>query len=244
MLDRQRTIFERRYAKAFSKALREQLNSVLKIEDYSTIGQRIELVVKEDPIIDVFSKLYPDVGVWYAVDTNRKLRKRLGKSDGWTDIWFRTMQTYGLTEAGQRITWITEASRALILDIIRTSFAEINTGIGISQATDIIHRELKKRYGKIERWRAMRIANTEVHTAANRGSLAGVEALGVPYRKVWLVGGRNIRPTHQALNGTSVGQHEDFNVGLSRAKYPGDARLPAEESINCKCTLLYEPIEN
>jgi len=216
----------------------------LRIEDYSDIQQRIGLVVKEKPIRDVFERLYPDVGVYYALKMRRYMESRVGKSDEWTDIWYRTMVNYGLTEAGMRITWITETSRGLILDIVRDVFAEVNTtGVGISQATDILHRELKKRYGTIERWRAMRIANTEILTASNRGALEGAKSMGVPYRKIWSTSGRNVRDTHQALEGVTVGENETFNVGGTPAVGPGAANLPPEEVINCKCTVLCEPID-
>ena len=236
---RKRKPFETKYARKFRLALREQLARVLAINDYNGIESRLLTLVTPDPIRRVFVELYREVGTHFA-----KLAENQFK-DG--DIWEMEMERYALEIAGEHITWITETSRELILDSVRKGVKVAQEqGLGISQATDIIQRELLQRYGKIERWRAMRIANTEILTASNRGAQVATEKLaeryGVPMKKTWLIGGRNVRDTHQAANGQSVGLKADFVVGGHLAKMPGDPRLPAEETINCKCTVIYEPL--
>ena len=44
------------------------------------------------------------------------------------------------------------------------------------------------------------------------------------------------RPSHQALNGETVGIRERFSNG---GRWPGDPALPAEENANCMCSVSF-----
>lgn len=64
---------------------------------------------------------------------------------------------------------------------------------------------------------------------------------GFVFRKRWVTSrdGR-VRPSHAALDGVTVDAEEDFLVGGFPAAYPKDPRLPAGESINCRCVVVTE----
>lgn len=47
-------------------------------------------------------------------------------------------------------------------------------------------------------------------------------------------GSKNPRDSHAAMDGETVGLDERFSNG---ADYPGDLGLPAEETVNCRCTI-------
>jgi len=60
--------------------------------------------------------------------------------------------------------------------------------------------------------------------------------------KTWLT--RNdskVRPTHMALEGTTIDINQNFIVGGSSVRFPGDGSLGAalKEIINCRCRLQY-----
>jgi hypothetical protein len=60
--------------------------------------------------------------------------------------------------------------------------------------------------------------------------------------KIWLSSGDDrTRETHAAANGQSVKLEGMFVVGEAELSYPGDPHGPAEEVINCRCTVVYEP---
>lgn len=72
----------------------------------------------------------------------------------------------------------------------------------------------------------------------------GLRAAGVKFRKRWIsTNDDRTRPSHAALQGVEVGEEEDFDVGGWPAAFPLDPRLPAEESINCRCTVVTVPVE-
>ena len=52
------------------------------------------------------------------------------------------------------------------------------------------------------------------------------------------------RNSHMSMKRSeSIGANEDFKVGNSLMKYPGDRRGGASEVINCRCALGWRRIE-
>lgn len=92
--------------------------------------------------------------------------------------------------------------------------------------------------------RATRVARTEVHAAAEAGSLAQVKYAGYETDQVtkeW-VSTHDIRTrlTHSLADGQRVGLDEPFDIGGHFLLFPGDPSGPADEIINCRCTALYD----
>lgn len=61
--------------------------------------------------------------------------------------------------------------------------------------------------------------------------------------KEWdTVGDDRVRPTHVAVNGTTIPDDAIFNVGASSMYFPGDTSLyaQAKEIVNCRCSSLYQ----
>jgi hypothetical protein len=106
--------------------------------------------------------------------------------------------------------------------------------------------ELASKLISIADYRARRIARTEVGRAANIGSRAGAKATGLTIQKEWLTGpsgtgDRHATGDYPGLNGQIRGLDELYEVGVYSAMYPLDLRLPASESINCRCSEAYVP---
>jgi HK97 family phage portal protein len=91
--------------------------------------------------------------------------------------------------------------------------------------------------------RAERIARTEVISAANAGALDGMDKTGVE-KKSWLSSrDGNVRDSHRALEDAGpVGIREPFVFPVTGEKlqFPGDPSAPADEIVNCRCTVLAE----
>lgn len=103
-----------------------------------------------------------------------------------------------------------------------------------------------------EQWasRAERIARTEATRAINQSDIAATREIqditGEQLDKVWLstIDDRT-RETHWEADGRRVPIDEKFTIGGHECDYPGDPALPPEESVNCRCTLIYlEPDED
>lgn len=93
------------------------------------------------------------------------------------------------------------------------------------------------------RWKARRIARTEVQGAVEGGALASArataDALGVRMYKKWLAtSDERTRRSHSIADGQIVPVEEKFRVGRSDLEHPADPRGLDSEIINCRCTLL------
>lgn len=105
------------------------------------------------------------------------------------------------------------------------------------------HAELAERVNKVfqfaEKYRAMRIARTEVADCENHAILDQWSGSARVEGKEWLHGGGGFepRPEHVAMGAAreTVRISERFSNGLS---YPGDPAGGPGEIINCSCTIL------
>lgn len=98
------------------------------------------------------------------------------------------------------------------------------------------------------RYRGEAIGRTEAMAALHqaqdesfRQAIAAGQVDPRDVRKVWhSAGDRRVRDTHRILNGESVGFTQSFtSPSGARLRYPGDARAPAAEIIQCRCWCEY-----
>ena len=76
----------------------------------------------------------------------------------------------------------------------------------------------------------------------NYAGLQDAKAMAGDLNKTWSTTGMdNVRPTHQEVDGTSIPQDEQFEVGDYMMNCPGDDSAGPEEVVNCACCLLFEP---
>lgn len=93
-------------------------------------------------------------------------------------------------------------------------------------------------------YQAERVVRTEMSRMYNLSNAASMdataEALGpdAGLQTMWLHSGvsKGARPSHVALDGTTVPYGETFDVEGYAATGPHDPSLPAEHVVNCKCT--------
>jgi hypothetical protein len=96
-----------------------------------------------------------------------------------------------------------------------------------------------------DRWRnrALTIARTEAVGAYNAGTFQGFlslsSSLGGHWEKGWLsTEDERTRPTHVKADGQRVPLTSAFSVGGFPGMFPGSPELPAQEVINCRCSML------
>lgn len=89
--------------------------------------------------------------------------------------------------------------------------------------------------------RAEVIARTEILRACNAGSIETMRATEIVTMKTWLATpDARTRASHRAAEGQTVPLDQPFNVGGSNLDHPGDPLGPPNETIQCRCTMLYE----
>lgn len=164
-------------------------------------------------------------------------RRVTAAGDPPTDPW---VSDY-LNEAGNRLKNVPDEVYALIV-------AEVERGIRDGLALDKVQEEVRTilTASGTNRWtnRAWTVARTETIGAVNAGVFRAAE-LDAEQRgdlapmKVWIsTDDKRTRPTHTAADKQRTLLRSPFRVGGANLLFPGDPRGPANEVINCRCSLI------
>jgi len=135
------------------------------------------------------------------------------------------------TTSAKKVTQISRTTRQQLRNVVARGRAE---GLGTSAIASLIRDDFQL----IGRARALSIARTETHSAANAAQLFAAEELGrTDMKREWIAAGdERTREDHEAADGQVVALDEPFNVGGEFLDYPGDADGSPEQVINCRCT--------
>jgi len=156
------------------------------------------------------------------------------------DEFFRAMQVWMSTQAGNKITKIDAATKKNIVAVIQKG---LNDGIS--------HKEIAKNIRKngliVNRSRALTIARTETHTASVKSVDESVKSTRIEMEREW-VSSKDLR-TRSRMRGDSFEHFLKFPRGADGEKttqkgvfrgtgetlsFPGDPRGSAANSINCR----------
>jgi hypothetical protein len=118
---------------------------------------------------------------------------------------------------------------------------QIRIGVQKGESRDEIAARIVKHRRSITPERAQTIARTEVHAAANYGSLVAAELVTVPMEKIWIARA-DARDAHRAASGQRRALDAAFVVGGYRMMHPGDGSFlaPAGLIVNCRCVMSFQ----
>lgn len=130
---------------------------------------------------------------------------------------------------------IQQATQTSITDILQS-------GLENGDAGHTIAKNIREVLGENAKVRAKAIARTETTAAYNSGHQAMFDTLavdGLITGKTWLaILDADVRADHSALNEKTVEVKKNFDVGGYPAPYPAHWSLPAEQRVNCRCTVV------
>lgn len=238
-IDRKRATYIK-YAKTqFSRALKAQANEYL--NKVKANGLSEEYTISAEPIEKAMRNVYQRVMTQFARDTYNDLIKDAQKTQtNWqatVDRWFDD-NVIDLSDL------MTDTTAKSVRDIARDAIVE---GKSIRE----FQNDLMASYSVSER-RAELIGRTEIIRASNAGSLLGAQETGFPMKKYWLATRDN---RTRGLNPKDIFDHysmdenkglpldQAFNVSGEQLQHPGDRAGSPGNTINCRCTMTYEVIE-
>lgn len=244
---------ERIYTTKFKAALKLQVDKF--IADYKRSGSQSALLrIDASPIHKVLVNLYKTVGPLWAFNTGVHRMKPKRKSltipvdvkarmpMGFNERIIELMRQYYGIDLLNDSEQITASTREVIQGILSDAAL---TGASIN---DIV-RSLESS-PELGAMRARRIARTETVTAANGAAVINAKELGLPMRKIWLaVQDKRTRHDHRIVDDMVIGIDDTFNVGGVQMSQPGVREqpnglpVPAEQVVNCRCTVAFEVIE-
>lgn len=132
-----------------------------------------------------------------------------------------------------RIGEMADTTRRDIADSLQASY---DGGLSVIDAS----KALTSKVSELSSSRATMISHTELIGASNAASLGMATASGVATTKTWLAtNDSHTRPDHADADGQTVPIADAFDVGGHPMQHPGDQSAPAEEVINCRCTITY-----
>ena len=124
----------------------------------------------------------------------------------------------------------------------------IADGIGEGLATRTIAKRIQEFSEVRVAGRARLIAQTEVISASNLGSVAAANATGLPLKKEWIAtADERVRDAHADADGQVVeGTDGAFSIDGEELLFPGDTSLGATGAniFNCRCTVGYIPVDS
>jgi hypothetical protein len=203
--------------------------------------------ITESDIRPIFTSLYRNVGVEFARESYVSNKPK--SAEQYEDTWTTYMNNYAQTVAGDRIVSITAETKRIVLKFIQ---ATIDEGVTEGYGTDVIARNIQRVLSEkgvdIARWRAQRIARTEVVGASNVGAMEGARALGQPTQKIWISTRdnrtRGNKPTdqfdHISMDGKTIDMNDKFDVGGEMLDCPGDPAGSGGNIINCRCAVAFK----
>jgi hypothetical protein len=240
--------FIKKYRRRIFRVLMDMISPVLgrvkEVSDFSVLLLQVDNLINSDKLEELFVDLYNDVGTFNA----RKVELKQEDMD-LLSFWTKFVGTEILDK---RIRTITDVSRNRALKAIERAIFEAEMdGLSIPETAKLIEKELVGKFKLSSRFRSERIAQTEIVTAENRGSLLGAEDIGATI-KIWInsgnanVRGRDPKKKERADHWHMEGQRRKLDQDFTDPKnghnlaYPGDVSGEAEDVINCHCTMVFE----
>lgn len=256
-VNRRRDKISRRYARELTEEIFKANEKYARAVDVSDLNNvRFPINYPETKVTKIVEELYYDAGYIFAnqfIKDYFKGKFKSDLSDGIPKVQWMTdaIARYLLTNISDiRTIDLTSAEsvQALINSIVQDAIQE---GKGVKE----VERALKTNkflatLRRTSRFQAERIARTETLSAASHGEFISTQHLfeeyGVTMEKYWIAKKQPgvTRNSHMSMKRSeSIGANEDFKVGNSLMKYPGDRRGGASEVINCRCALGWRRIE-
>lgn len=226
--------YERTYAVRARKMLRIQLAPVL-----VAIRQGLptpESFILSMPVENYFADLYGEVGTNFAEISYTSVLKMAEKSI--IDRWLLNLRDFVRRYLGERIQGITDTSREIVSRVLQEAKL---SGWGIPKTITAV----RKKFNQLAKHRAVLIAQNEVLTATNAGTLIGANAIsqviGVEVEKIWVAKiDSRTRDAHASTNGQRRALSETFSVNGVAMAYPGDPSGGLKNTANCRCRLRVE----
>lgn len=244
---RVRNQIERKGLRLITQALRVQYKQFLDaaLQSSPSFWKDLADRINKQPIQQFFEQFYP-MSAQLGVMTYQNMTKQKSIE---SDV---LMSTYQLrmrklleeSEYAERIVTITNTTSERINAVLSEVLAEAElNGYGIEKIKTTLKDAIGANFRGNAMARAKAIAQTEMISASNQASTYAADSTGMEYRKYWSTSHlQGIRPTHIMAEQDSIqrgGLRKDelFSNGL---RFPGDPSAPADEVINCRCSVLHE----
>jgi hypothetical protein len=247
---------ENKYRTLYTRAINQQVAPIIKIageQGADSALQQIPLFVRVDPIKDVFTRMFREVGTSVSYKFRKRLLSRKADATGmiikasdpdfnnWAYYFEEFILPALLRKSEIKLIRMTDTTERLIRESIQRG---TDQGFGIDKIAKFVRGEMDEMTWQ----RARTIAQTEVIGASNQAAFEGANSAGIDYKKFWSNSGlEGIRESHifaqeWSYDRDGIDPDDLFDMGNGTFMlHPGDPNAPPEEVINCRCTLIVLP---
>ena len=251
-VERLRRQLDIKYSSLFNEAIKKELTEF--VNDINKAGLQGALSLMgayawNESMMTIMNKLYKESAILFGNSVYRAVGVMGQKSDtfGLNSEWVKEVLNFLVQYGFTLVSNMTQTTKVKLQEIVAKGIEE---GKSIDQITKDILSDETTGYSMM---RAKRIARTEVMRASNYAAMIGADKHPFEVDKVW-ISARDKRTRripkdmydHYDMNGQKVGWADDFTSTGKRgdlvvAGFPGDPTTPAGFSINCRCTVGFEP---
>ena len=217
------------------------------VESFVSDGQtNFQLLFDNKDLLKIYRDLYTDIGMrfakWY-VNNFRKFITKAVDTSAFDDIWANAFASFGSAIGAQRVTLVNGTAKKTLIDLTERLMKdpEFMTLGAVEKG-----RILRNQFNQYLQWQAERLVRTEATAAANFAQSQAAQTIFSPeqMQKEWIASfDDRVRDTHAQADGQIVMANNTFLVGGQPMMFPGDPAGGAAETINCRCSVAYFPIE-
>ena len=204
-------------------------------------------IFKMTDFIGLYKQLYKNVGMrfakWYVRNYKKYIKKTLSITD-YEVFWEERFFNYGGQVGAARAIMVSNTARKTFMRIVQTFLIDPEfMMLGVPQHAVI----LRRKFNHYAQFQAERVVRTEATNAANFGTMQSALTVfpGDEMKKEWIASfDDRTRDTHAEADGQVVNYNDPFFVGGYQIQYPGEPGAPANEVINCRCSVAPFPVES
>jgi hypothetical protein len=217
------------------------------VESFVSDGQtNFQLLFDNKDLLKIYRDLYTDIGMrfakWY-VNNFRKFITKAVDTSAFDDIWANAFASFGSAIGARRVTLVNGTAKKTLIDLTERLMSDPEFMIlGAVEKGRI----LRNQFNQYSQWQAERLVRTEATAAANFAQAQAAQTIFPPeqMQKEWIASfDDRTRSTHSETDGQIVMANNTFLVGGQPMMFPGDPAGGAAETINCRCSVAYFPIE-
>jgi uncharacterized protein with gpF-like domain len=197
-----------------------------------------------EDIKKMFVEIYSTIGINYANRINKELEKVKKANVLFNEELLKEILLFLSNEGTGKITSVHNTLIEEVINAVKVQLGANATVIDIQKAIYNVVSKSQTFY----KWQALRIARTETTTSSGLAAMHTAQQSDLVMTKTWISAVDNrTRPDHLGANGQTV-DFEDYFIMPSGVKmsFPGalfndKGAVPANEVINCRCTIGFTP---
>lgn len=233
-------IYEKQIASYFDTE-REAVTKVLNSSaSTSALAGRAEGAINDQSskLQKILLNLYEDMSVDVGGQVASSLAGEKGVIRDFLNLFGESQIKYLLLLAGTKIKQISTTTLARVR-------LELTDGVAQGESIPELAKRIDGLYlQQIIPNRSVTIARTEVVASSNWASVESAKQSGLMLNKVWLATeDSRTRPDHADADGQEVAMDDQFTVGGVKMDQPGDSSAPADQTVNCRCTVYFKRVQ-